>query len=36
VEAAQAIEIQRRVQWAYGVLTEGMDATERRFRTLEI
>jgi hypothetical protein len=35
-EAAQAIEIQRRVQWAYGVLTEGMDITERRFRSLEI
>ncbi|MCC7230706.1 MAG: hypothetical protein IT203_09965 [Fimbriimonadaceae bacterium] len=35
-EAAQAIEIQRRVQWAYGVLTEGMDVTERRFRSLEI
>jgi len=35
-EAAQAIEIQRRVQWAYGVLTEGMDVTEKRFRTLEI
>src|SRR5688572_18974164 len=31
-EAAQAIEIQRRVQWAYGVLTEGMDVTEKRFR----
>jgi hypothetical protein len=35
-EAAQAIEIQRRVQWAYGVLTEGMDHTEKRFRSLEI
>jgi len=35
-EAAQAIEIQRRVQWAYGVLTEGMDLTEKRFRSLEI
>ncbi len=35
-EAAQAIEIQRRVQWAYGVLTEGMDVTERRFRNLEV
>ena len=35
-EAAQAIEIQRRVQWAYGVLTEGMDVTEKRFRSLEI
>lgn len=35
-EAAQAIEIQRRVQWAYGVLTERMDVTEKRFRNLEI
>jgi len=35
-EVAQAIEIQRRVQWAYGVLTEGMDVSEKRFRTLEI
>lgn len=35
-EVAQAIEIQRRVQWAYGVLTEGMDLTEKRFRSLEI
>jgi hypothetical protein len=35
-EAAQAIEIQRRVQWAFGVLTEGMDVTEKRFRSLEI
>ena len=35
-EAAQAIEIQRRVQWAYGVLTEGMDVTEKRFRSLEV
>jgi len=35
-EAAQAIEISRRVQWAYGVLTEGMDVTEKRFRSLEI
>ncbi|MBC8065325.1 MAG: hypothetical protein H7Y17_10870 [Chlorobia bacterium] len=35
-EAAQAIEIQRRVQWAYGVLTEGMDITQKRFRSLEI
>jgi hypothetical protein len=35
-EATQASEIQRRVQWAYGVLTDGMDTTEKRFRSLEI
>lgn len=35
-EARQAAEIQKRVQWAYAVLTEGMDATEKRFRSLEI
>jgi hypothetical protein len=33
---ANAAEIQKRVQWAYGVLTEGMDVTEKRFRSLEI
>jgi hypothetical protein len=35
-ECAQAIEIHRRVHRAYAILTEGMDATEKRFRTLEI
>lgn len=35
-EASQAVEIHRRVHRAYGILTEGMDATEKRFRTLEI
>lgn len=35
-EAKSAQEIQRRVQWAYAVLTDGMDATEKRFRSLEI
>jgi hypothetical protein len=35
-EAAQATEIHRRVHRAYATLTEGMDATEKRFRTLEI
>lgn len=34
-EAKQAAEIQKRVHWAFGVLTEGMDATEKRFRSLE-
>lgn len=35
-EASQAIEIHRRVHRAYAILTESMDATEKRFRTLEI
>lgn len=35
-EATQAAEIQKRVHWAFGVLTENMDATEKRFKSLEI
>lgn len=35
-EANQASEIQKRVHWAYGFLTEHMDTTEKRFRSLEI
>jgi hypothetical protein len=35
-EASQATEIHRRVHRAYTILTEEMDATEKRFRTLEI
>lgn len=35
-EAKQAEEIHRRVHRAYDVLTVGMDATEKRFRSLEI
>jgi hypothetical protein len=35
-EAVQAAQIQRRVQWAYAILTETMDVTEKRFRSLEI
>lgn len=35
-EARQASDIQKRVHWAYGLLTEGMDDTEKRFRSLEI
>ena len=35
-EANQAAEIQKRVHWAFGVLTDGMDATEKRFKSLEI
>jgi hypothetical protein len=35
-EAAQATDIQRRVNWAYQVLTENVDVTEKRFKSLEI
>ncbi|MGV3616424.1 MAG: hypothetical protein ACO1SV_13930 [Fimbriimonas sp.] len=35
-EAKQAEEIHRRVHRAYAILTEGMDSTEKRFRSLEI
>lgn len=35
-EQDQAITIQRRVQWAYKVLTENVPITEKRFRSLEI
>jgi hypothetical protein len=35
-EAVHAMEIRQRVQWAFRLLTEGMDSTERRFRSLEI
>lgn len=35
-EARAAEEIHKRVQWAYGILTDGMDATEKRFKSLEI
>lgn len=35
-EAKQAEDIHRRVHRAYSLLTEGMDATEKRFRSLEI
>jgi hypothetical protein len=35
-ESRQAAEILKKVNWAFGVLTDGMDATEKRFRSLEI
>jgi hypothetical protein len=35
-EAKQAATIHQRVHRAYAILTEGMDATEKRFRSLEI
>lgn len=36
LEARHATEIHRRVYRAYALLTENMDATEKRFRSLEI
>ncbi len=36
IERDQAGEIQRRVQWAYSVLTDHVDTMEKRFRSLEI
>ncbi|HTQ09521.1 MAG TPA: J domain-containing protein [Fimbriimonadaceae bacterium] len=35
-EREHAASIQKSVQWAYGVLTVNVDATEKRFRSLEI
>lgn len=35
-ERKQASEIQRRVQWAFQILTADVDTTEKRFRSLEI
>ncbi|MCW5942462.1 MAG: hypothetical protein KIS66_09540 [Fimbriimonadaceae bacterium] len=35
-ERNQATEIHRKVHWAYGVLTEEVDPTEKRFRNLEL
>ena len=35
-EAKQASDIQRRVQQAYAILAEGVDTTEKRFKSLEI
>lgn len=35
-ERTQATEIHRKVHWAYGVLTEEVDPTEKRFRSLEL
>lgn len=36
VESEQADLVQRRVQWAYNVLTENIPPSEKRFRTLEV
>lgn len=35
-EATQARDIQKRIYWAYGLLTQNFDGTEMRFRSLEI
>jgi len=35
-EAIQASEINQRVHRAYAILSEGVDSTEKRFRSLEI
>lgn len=35
-EARQAAQIQKRVQWAFAVLGETFDCTEKRFQSLEI
>ena len=35
-ERTQAAQIQRRIQWAYRQLVDGVDMTELRFRSLEI
>ena len=35
-ESRQALDIQRRVQKAYAILTDGIDSTEKRFKSLEI
>lgn len=36
VEASKAEEIHRKVHWAFNTLADGVDNTERRFRSLEI
>ncbi|MBX3120280.1 MAG: J domain-containing protein [Fimbriimonadaceae bacterium] len=35
-EQNQAVEINRKVYWAYQVLTENLDVTEKRFKSLEL
>lgn len=35
-EARHAADIQKQVNWAYQLLTDDVDVTERRFRSLEI
>lgn len=35
-ERTQAAEIQKRIHWAYQILTEALGTTEKRFRSLEL
>lgn len=35
-EARQAALIQKKVYWAFSILSEGIDDTERRFRSIEL
>lgn len=35
-ERTQAAEIQKRIHWAYQMLTESLGTTEKRFRSLEL
>ena len=35
-ERNQAAEIQKRIHWAYQILTESLGTTEKRFRSLEL
>lgn len=35
-EQEQAAQILKRVHWAYAALTDGLDVTKRRFRSLEL
>jgi len=35
-EATQAADIQKRIYWAYNLLTKNVDETEMRFKSLEI
>lgn len=36
LEARQAADIHRRIEWAYKMLSENVDDTDRRFQSLEI
>jgi len=36
VEANQAADILKEIRWAYGILTDHVDSTEKRFGSLEI
>lgn len=36
IESRKAEEIHKKVHWAFSILADGVDVTERRFRSLEI